>query len=251
MQKNLNYFYEATRNVSKIAEPFLKRNLLNYFQFGRCYADGSHLPLVTNADFLSARLSANNGVRSAINEHQVDAHTFIFLWNESLALEDTNQAREFDLDNGICFVERHTDFYDLIAFAAPRSEKNINNFYLNNIGSLKRFIREFKDQGEELIEQAESYRLHLPQHLQDQNKEKMLWKKNKSISIAAHGSNARLSLKEYECLELVANGMVLREIAEKMNISTRTVETYLDRVKSKLGLSKKSELAAVFHDTRL
>jgi DNA-binding CsgD family transcriptional regulator len=55
---------------------------------------------------------------------------------------------------------------------------------------------------------------------------------------------AALSRRELEVAELVAQGWTNREIAERLFISPRTVESHLDRVKSKLGLSRRPHIVA-------
>jgi DNA-binding CsgD family transcriptional regulator len=55
---------------------------------------------------------------------------------------------------------------------------------------------------------------------------------------------AALSRRELEVAELVAQGWTNREIAEHLFISPRTVESHLDHVKSKLGLSRRPHIVA-------
>ena len=53
-----------------------------------------------------------------------------------------------------------------------------------------------------------------------------------------------LSEREHEVLELVAAGMSNEEIAERLFLSTRTVERHLSNIYAKLRLSGKSARAA-------
>jgi len=52
----------------------------------------------------------------------------------------------------------------------------------------------------------------------------------------------KLSLREVMCLHYIQSGENYRKIAERMNISSRTVETYLERIKKKVNLKHRSEL---------
>lgn len=58
-----------------------------------------------------------------------------------------------------------------------------------------------------------------------------------------------LSTRERQCLQLVAKGLSAKAIGEALELSKRTVETYIDNVKSKLGCINKTELvvAAIKH----
>jgi DNA-binding CsgD family transcriptional regulator len=55
---------------------------------------------------------------------------------------------------------------------------------------------------------------------------------------------AALTRRELEVAELVAQGWTNREIAERLVISPRTVETHLEHVKAKLGLSRRPHIVA-------
>ncbi len=52
----------------------------------------------------------------------------------------------------------------------------------------------------------------------------------------------RLSDRETEVLRMMAAGFAYKEIADRLGISTKTVETYRERIKEKLGLSSRSEI---------
>ncbi|AEF85997.1 ExpA [Treponema primitia ZAS-2] len=51
-----------------------------------------------------------------------------------------------------------------------------------------------------------------------------------------------LSKRELEVLERTIHGFTSRETGQELNLSTRTVETYRERIMAKLNLSHKSEL---------
>jgi len=60
-----------------------------------------------------------------------------------------------------------------------------------------------------------------------------------------------LTRREREVAELAANGLTSREVAEKLFVSTRTVENHLQRAYEKLGVSGRAELAnALGQDTQ-
>jgi len=52
----------------------------------------------------------------------------------------------------------------------------------------------------------------------------------------------RLSERERQVLELVARGHTNREVAERLSLSIKTVETYRARLSDKLGLRSRAEL---------
>jgi predicted ATPase/DNA-binding CsgD family transcriptional regulator len=57
-------------------------------------------------------------------------------------------------------------------------------------------------------------------------------------------SDMPLSPRELEIAELVAMGMTNQEIAQQLIISTRTVESHVNHIKTKLGLSRRAHIVA-------
>lgn len=70
---------------------------------------------------------------------------------------------------------------------------------------------------------------------------------------AAAGERAaeRLSERERQVLELVARGHTNREVAERLALSIKTVETYRARLSDKLGLRTRAELVRFAAETGL
>jgi DNA-binding CsgD family transcriptional regulator len=54
--------------------------------------------------------------------------------------------------------------------------------------------------------------------------------------------SAALSNRERELIDLVADGLTDKQIAEKLFISIRTVHTHLDRIRQKTGARRRAEL---------
>ena len=52
-----------------------------------------------------------------------------------------------------------------------------------------------------------------------------------------------LSDRELEVFELIGQGLSTNEIAAKLHLSSKTIETYRDRIRLKLNLSTGSQLA--------
>jgi DNA-binding NarL/FixJ family response regulator len=58
------------------------------------------------------------------------------------------------------------------------------------------------------------------------------------------GTVESLSDRELEVLELMGNGLSSRDIAEKLHVSIKTVESHREHMKSKLGLTRATELVS-------
>ena len=62
-------------------------------------------------------------------------------------------------------------------------------------------------------------------------------------------SLARLTKREQECLLLFLNGYTAKETAQVLNLSYRTIEEHLEKLKVKLGCRYKRNLHALFPHT--
>ena len=63
---------------------------------------------------------------------------------------------------------------------------------------------------------------------------------------AAGGNLAELSEREQQVLDLLAQGLIYKEIAEKLNIAYETVHTYIRRIYEKLQVRTRTEAVAKF-----
>jgi non-specific serine/threonine protein kinase len=64
------------------------------------------------------------------------------------------------------------------------------------------------------------------------------------------GASPGLTDRELEVATLVAQGLTNRQIAERLVLSLRTVETHVSRVLTKLGLSTRGQLTVWAHEER-
>ena len=52
----------------------------------------------------------------------------------------------------------------------------------------------------------------------------------------------RLTDRELQILQLIGKGLTTREIADRINLSIKTIGTYRERIKEKIGLRSAAEL---------
>ena len=76
------------------------------------------------------------------------------------------------------------------------------------------------------------------------------WLHAGSPSAASAASNAQLSKREREVLQLLLEGHARKEVASRLNISAHTVADYLKAIYKKLGVTSRAELLARFIPAR-
>jgi DNA-binding CsgD family transcriptional regulator len=53
-----------------------------------------------------------------------------------------------------------------------------------------------------------------------------------------------LSEREFEVIRMVADGLTNRQIASRLGVSSRTVDSHLEHVRTKLGVHTRAQIAA-------
>lgn len=82
-------------------------------------------------------------------------------------------------------------------------------------------------------------RIYLSEEMSEQLISRMLRPNEESGSPSVES----LSDREFEVFRWIGHGLTTREIAEQLNLSVKTVETYRQRIRLKLGLRNGAELA--------
>ena len=67
-----------------------------------------------------------------------------------------------------------------------------------------------------------------------------------ALGASAGGSLSELSEREQQVLDLLAQGLIYKEIADKLNIGYETVHTYIRRIYEKLQVRTRTEAVAKF-----
>jgi DNA-binding NarL/FixJ family response regulator len=100
-----------------------------------------------------------------------------------------------------------------------------------------------KEEGTEKAIQAIRLLMQGKRYLSDKVAERMM------DTLVGNGSGAEgaiesLSDRELEVIELIGNGLGSREIAEKLHLSIKTIESHREHIKTKLGLARATELVS-------
>lgn len=138
----------------------------------------------------------------------------------------------FGLSNFIDLIERHNGYFDISCFASDIYNTDILNYYLNNIDALEKFSLLFDEQAANLINQSKINKLTLP---------------NSMLSTFSgiktkNTVNPILSKQQTECLRWLIKGMTAKQIAKSMNLSPRTIESYIENIKCKFNCTSRIDL---------
>ena len=159
----------------------------------------------------------------------------------------------FDLVHGISIFQREENYVDAYVFASSGQNACIQDFFIAHTSLLKDFIKYFQYKAQNLLSHNKNklaqYKNPIDIGYNDEQEVKLRQlRKNFYRQTNAHNfvkvnnKLIKLSSRERECLYYYTNGDTMKLIARHLDISPRTVETYINNIKVKTGYNFKSDL---------
>ncbi len=243
-----------TYEIQEMLDSAFPSSPLTYFQHTKVHTDGSMSGITNKPDWIKAVYKMNiRKAYSHINTEFIDKTNYWFLWDHNLFDAPLAMARnDFNIANGICFLERKADCYYMTAFATNNTVTNALDYYLNQFDNLRNFIRHFRDTQKDLLIELEQNKIPLSKSAQDPNKDLLLLESKahkKRISLCLKKRRSYITLQEFECIKRLPLGKTAKEIAHDLKISHRTVEGYFTRVMLRTGCKNKRELISLLNQT--
>lgn len=267
-----NLVITSCDDVQHICAPFFESTDLTYFNFVRIYNDHSRICLSNNQDWMKFVFLHRDSYKLVFERQMTEAYSTCLVWDVMPdILEDELMKvawNQFDIAHGITLIERYDEYVEFSYFATTPDNPMINHFYVNNLDVLRKFILFFKDKARKLITEMEHERFMLQGHplywlekandfespSADKNLVKIRHDALNNIKINRYYlggkfSHIYFSGREAQCLALLLEGKSMKEVANLINISARTVEGYIEDAKRKMGCNYKSELLKLARET--
>ena len=159
----------------------------------------------------------------------------------------TNLMNKYNIDNVCSLYIKHDDYIEMFGFSTDVGKPNISNFYINNEKILFQYTLFLK---ERLYPNLNSHlnQIYLPFSILLKNENTayeqnlLSFTKNTSLKRIYLKDSLFITIQEYNCLYYLSIGNSYKEIANKLNLSSKTVETHINFAKHKLGHLCKSDL---------
>lgn len=241
---------QSTQEMQEISSP-LKLLNVDFFSYTRFYFDGTSISLLTHTDWYQNFLKQE--IPNCVNVFGLK--TSVNLWVETFPERANMEAKNnYNIDNGINFVQRNNDYVELISYATKSNLPNGLAYFLANIDLLEKFIHYFKEKAEPLIKNAIKERIVIPKIMrgyQDVHSSLTVDKETRRTFLKQIDYDKKirqLSKRELQCLKYLAKGNSAKQIAKNLGISSRTVETHITNLKNKMNLYHKNELFDLYWD---
>lgn len=263
----LEYSRSVYPDIADFCNPFLTSCNLTTFIYGKLFYDKKYLLFSNNMIFVEYFLLHLNDIEGSKLHHALQnaplGKPIHALW--SSAPEDMliQMLKRIDLWNGLDIYYRSDNFIETWSFSTSLTHsKEIDNFYLNNFKIFQRFCLSFRGKFARLLTRTNESKLATLKEGIDINFHHSLdcmrnvnallsFLSLESLELPTKNGTITLSRREIDCLFYLSRGKIAKEIAQTLNISKRTVESYIASIKQKTGYYNKSRLINLFNETLL
>lgn len=257
MQFNFNQTFssQVSKDIESLLTPLLIANV-KHFGYVKIFSDTTHLVLTTNVKWLDCFY--NNFYQHGAYHKDLNAYQDGFqLWSQISDPVTVNvMCTEFNMAHGIALFKKHEEYCEIFSYGTTPENSSIIDWYLNNLDLLERFSIYFKVKATPLIQKAETDRLRFPHVLSANDNispmlvgagpalRKQILEKMPIGKFPINELNS-LTPQEFKCVHYAMKGYTIKGTAKLLNLSPRTVETYLNITKAKLKAKNIPHLAAI------
>ena len=248
---------QVTPKIHELLAPGLSILDMDYFWFNQFQNGSQYLSIGTrevSKDFYtqtsSQELFFNNPKVLAQKRH-------VIFWDFS-PTNVTNSMFEHGVKSGMSIFRRRKHSVEAWHLGTTKKDNSVYERYLNDADQIYRLISFFNEKAENLIPSNEKefltpfmddFKLELPVPENcTATSMRVLTSKTPLKKITLHHDKlkVKLSLREIQMLHFLAEGFIVKEIAASLKLSNRTIEAYINNIRNKLQLSKKSDLIRVY-----
>jgi DNA-binding CsgD family transcriptional regulator len=255
-------FFDVQKEVKSIFKPLFRYTPLTHCDYQRQYYDGSSIFLFGSLpQFLTEYLRKE--VYPTLSELFNAPSSYVFLANNPISEEidfyskyhqNIQLSQEVGIQHRLCILQHYEKYCDIFCFGNNQPLEKMLNFYINNTKLLEKFISYFNEAAYPLIQLGEKNKIKIDNFI-DLNEEIVSAKpedikfnelleaiKLKRYHLTTPKGIVKITRRELECLKLTAQRFSAKESAKMLNLSPRTVEDYLENLKTKFGYTSKFDL---------
>lgn len=251
-------FTTSSKDIEQICLP-LEKVGISFFVYCRIYPDRKRLFLCNkprwSENFL-LKYCQNLYQESSEIEENIKHNLFIVpeMYPNINTFQDAKGL--LGLRSGIIVPIYYAKYKEVCYFASEKLNSYQNNYYMDNIDMLLRFINYFKHKANRIIILAEKSTVDPPNSMpildtqneklnfdQKINKEQFMSEiKPKQLYLPFDKNQTPITNREYQCLKLIVEGKSSKEIGRYLKISPKTVENFIEKIKIKFNCRKISQL---------
>jgi DNA-binding CsgD family transcriptional regulator len=252
----INYNQSINSLFRDIAEPFMRHFGFNHLLYVKLIGNDKRLYLSTNLEWI------NTYVENKLAENKEHNKTVMYpatkgklaFWDGFHGNPVFKRASYLDMWHGVMVYHNN----EIFAFTTNKDNVGIANKCLSHSDLFDHFIFYFHDKARQLTQPHTNLLLYSGNEErntytaeQDDNDIRNLMQIKSYYIKDKHGHEHKITPREAQTLQLLAEGKTFGEAAFILKISTKTLEKYVESLKAKFNLFCRSKLVEVYHQTNL
>ncbi len=251
-------FLQMSCELTQVCQP-LELFYIYHFTYQKQFHDGSRIILSNKPQWIEDYYNLALYKTSLFEEKTSLYQSGFQVWFGDYDLEVYRHGKQYyNSAHSITITQPQEDGCEFYFFATSAENYAAINYLTNHPDILYHFIAYFKDKTAKLLNRVYNKRLLISDnnknmdsvqlHLINQSFYHKMDALNKRFFQATrirkylYDDKVKLSEREIDCLFHLINNKTAKETGDIMNISHRTVESYLENVKLKLSCNTKVEL---------
>ena len=230
---SLAKYIDSNNQIVEIFSPLIQKLDANYVAYSRLSANGELHCAATDLHFVEHLF------KYRIRLATVSVGSGIHMWRENedkfLFVHDANNF--FNHDHGIAIIKRNNDYIETLSIAADANKMQFSDTLIRELEFIGNFYNLVLSEKENIFENIKIDSILVP-------KEMLKAPENKTCSL-------KLTPREKQVLLLSADGNTAQQMAKTLNLSRRTIETYLQNLREKYNCKNKAELMKLFFSQTL
>ncbi|RDI43407.1 response regulator transcription factor [Aquicella lusitana] len=247
-----HYILASVSKIQKICAPLFAGDRFSFFDYARFGKQGEFNGFTTNGDSFRIFFDLEYESLKSCKHLSFEENKFNYFYSPPpQSFSDSNDShaaqeilRVTGADNGFSLLKKRGGFIEAFYFACALPRDKAINYYLNQLPLLHKFINYFQTEANGLLKLAHENTLILPEKMRPK-----MWGDSLQRPTPAHDrllsqikNEIHLTKREIECANYIGQGYTIKEIAELLALSSRTVESHIAHIKTKLNIRRKSEL---------
>jgi DNA-binding CsgD family transcriptional regulator len=264
----LQYNQENLENINNICAPLKDCFEIIHFCYWRIFNDGRYI-LVSNSRCFQEVISCydfcfKSEYFSEMTQHLCKREPYKHLFPDNIKDESLEILQENNVHNTFNIIKERENSLESYYFATDMNSPLIKELYLHNSSILEEFISHFHKVGYELCDSSDVTKQGTSPYLRKTYpdiegifKRVDLWEdkalefnsllhSNQQEKIREMARKNALSPRELQCLIRLSTAKTAKEIAHELNLSPRTVETHIDKIRLKTACNTQKEIIQWF-----
>lgn len=254
--------------IVEICAPLTEELKIPYFIYRAFFHNNKVIYLTNSQRWANARFAQSTHHNSVfrnkihLDDPENKEKLKIFIWANG-DREDSvySLLHEMEMWNGLSLYREVPNCLESYHFAGTPDDYHLVDFMLSNLGLLKRFIYYFQEKASSLITEDKAFNInyvHPDENIIRSQSDKQVSITNffnktnlKKFHVKVNEKVYELSKREAQCFSYLGQGRTAKEIAQLLNLSPRTVETYIEHIKIKVNILCKSKFIDKYDESFL